>query len=214
MMWSPDLHIVALLDLYLGPMPEVSQLVRRQLLREKDVESIRQAIESAAKGAGPLEPPYTLWLSCSGLEFTDKPAALVSLVASGELQHALFDLTIGLRARSFQLNRYTEVHEVREMMEHFFVEFEELVGWGGNGNLWWDGISSERTSHQHWLTTRLRGEPRFIPILESWLSDNEDLQFWLDDYQNSSPIVNNPTSPDRVFSYNDGMAITEFAKVR
>jgi hypothetical protein len=213
MMWSPDLHVVALLDLYLGPSPEVTELVRRQLLQKEETESIRMAIEGRAKGIGGPETIYSKFLSCSGLDFDGKPAALVSLVATGELQRALFDLTLGHWAKFFQLNRFTEVHNVRDMIESFFTLYSEGTNRAG-AQFWWDGIGPKEIPHEPWLTPRLQNDPVFLEVLGDWLSDSEDVQFLMDSYMESSMLVNNPGSPYPVFSYGNGVFILNFLKVR
>ena len=212
MMWSPDLYVVAMLELYLGPTPEVTELVRRQLLGKEEMEEIQMAIEGRAKGILSPETTYSRLLSCSGLDFGGKPAKLVSLVAGGELQRALFDLTLGHRARWFQLNCFTEVHDVRDMIEDFFTRCSVNTNRAG-AQFWGDGIGLKETSHEPWLTPRLRNDPVFLEVLRDWLSDNEDIQFLLDSYMEQTMIVNNPGSPDPVISYGIGKVILNFWKV-
>jgi hypothetical protein len=214
MMWSVDLHVVALLDLYLGPMSEVTELVRGQLLQEQEAESIRQAIEDFAKGTSTPETLYGHYLSYSGLDFSARQEALVSIVVSGELHRALFDLTLGQRVRSLQMSLYTEVHNAREMVQHFFAEFEDDTVRGAGEKLWWDEIHNDGTVHEPWLAQNLRNDVNFLPILHSWLDDSGRLQLWLDSQLEESIVVNNPNSERPVVSYSSAVAIIEFAKVR
>ena len=92
MLWSAHFHLVALLDMYIGPTPVVTELVRKQLLRDEETEAIRMAIEKKAKGQDNARDLYSSWLTYSGLDFNNKSAALISLVNEAVLQRAMFDL--------------------------------------------------------------------------------------------------------------------------
>ena len=206
--------MVALLDLYLGPLSQVTELVRRQLLREAEAESIRQAIEDAVKETGAPETSHSICLSHSGLDFAVRSGALVLLVVTGQLHRALFDLTLDQRVRSPKMSQYTEVHDAREMFRWFFVEFKGFTTRGADEELWWDGISAEHTPHEPWLAQQLRDHDELLPILDSWLNDSNWLQLWLDCQLEESMMVNNPRSEHPVISYSSAVATLNFAKVR
>jgi len=215
MAWSFDFHLVALLDTYVGPTPIVSELVRRQLLGQEEAERIRGAIERQAKGHASGRDLYSSWLSRSGLDFKTKSIALAEAINSGTLQRAMFDLTMGQRVKSFQLGQYTEVHQVRRLIEDV-LEDDHSPRWTsfveGSGTLWWDEINP-RLSHSPWVSSKLSKDADFIPLLETWVKDGEELQGWLDRFELETKLHQNPMSQYPVFSAASAQEIVDFAKV-
>ena len=209
MTWSKKLYYVSLLDSYVGPTPVVSGLVRSQLRQRSEKESIWKAIKHRIVGKDDTSI-YFLWLSYSGIDFEDSPAALASM-----LQNALFDMNLGRRVNSYQLNFYSEVHEVRDSIKGFFVQVRDLVRPAPDPgrSLWWDGISSLRTPHGNWISATLGEDPDFRRVFQSWLDDSEWLQHWLDDFEAKTTTVNNPGSSDPVFSKLSATGVIEFAEV-
>ena len=214
---STNLHLNALLDMYIGPTPEVTEPVRKQLLQVEEAEKIRTAIEKKAKGDEDAQGLYSTWLSYSGLDFNNKPETLVSVVNRGILHRAMFDLMLGQRVKAYQLKRYSEVHKVRAWIEAFFIEFGTLISQTPDFNhLWWDEINPNETSHTDWISPRLRRDPDFVKVLESWLGDSEYLQSSLDRFmsQTKVSVSNNPKEPYPVISATTARGIIKFAEVR
>ena len=199
---------MVLLDGYVGPKPITGSFVREQLLSEKEVEEIREAIKDRVEEAGFTYGLYRTWLNRSGLDFENQPETLRDLVQEGVLQRSLFDLMLGPRVKSFQLAGYSEVHQFRELIGDLIKERG-----GQSTGLWWDGIDKTSTGHHPWVSTELRQDPNFILIVESWLRDTEELQGWMDHLEANTPMVNNPRSPNRVFSWKSASDVLEFGKV-
>ena len=213
--YSAELQLVALLDLWIAPKPVVSELVRKQLLSDGEEEIIRTAISARMVGYASLDGLYAAWLSHSGIDFEHKPRSLISTIRRGELQRALFDLMLGQRVKSFKLNKYTEVHTLRSLIQGFVESLSsELCPSSIGRTFWWDGICPLRTSHHPWISKELGQEADFVPLFESWLDDSKTLQNWLETLELETPMVNNPDDYFRVFSHTNAVEIMGWAKVR
>ena len=200
-MWSAELHLVTLLDEYVGPKPMVADYVRKQLLREQEENSIRQAIQNRQEGLDDIHSPYDCWLVYSGINFSDNGAKLADTIASGDLLHTLFDLTLGQSVKTNMLSHYTEFHQARCTIRSFFIRFSEDISPEANlDTLWWDMAYVPQTPKKRWVSASLKSHSAFLSVLESWLSDSNDLQAWLDGCEAEGRLVNNPNDPDRVFS--------------
>lgn len=213
---SNDFNLVVLLDMYLGPTAVVSELVRKQLLQEREEESIRMAIEKKAKGEGSCEDLYSTWLSYSGLDFDVKSQALVAVVNDAVLHRAMFDLMLGPRVKAYQLNGYQEVHEARTWIKNFFSMFHDKIQpILDTTNLWWDSeVSPDEVASSPWISATLREDPDFLKLVENWLGDNERLQRYLDDFEFQAHMSNNPKGPYPVLSESVAKATLKFSQVR
>jgi hypothetical protein len=218
MQWSEDVYIVVLLDSYVGPTPAMAEFVRKQLLPEEEEDRIRHAIEGRIKGSADIDDLYSTCLSRSGLDLTKNTLAVVSIIEQGILQRSLFDLMTAGRARLFQLKGYSDVHEVRALIKYFFVKNRSAVERTDLDELWWDEADLPVTNHQPWLSVRVLRDPNsmmtLIAIFESWLGHSEELQGWLDDFEEHTSTVNNPKGENRVFSHEVALGIIKFAEVR
>lgn len=211
---SEVIHLVTLLDMYIGPTPTVTELVQRQLLHPGEAERIRTAVERRAKGDGATGTLYSTWLSHSGLDFNTKPTNLVKIVNSGDLHWAMFDLMLGQSVKSFHLNHYSEVHEVRGMMERFLHEYNPPMALEPDTEkLWWDEIDPNQIAHSPWIPKTLRADSDFVPLLESWLNDSRNLQHWLDDRESWEDNLHNPMGQYPVVSPSTATRIMVIAKV-
>jgi hypothetical protein len=122
------------------------------------------------------------------------------------------------RVKLLQLKGYSDVHEVRAIFKTFFVENRSTVERTDLDDLWWDEADLSVANHQPWVPVEVRRDPNFmgnfLGIFDSWLSDSQGLQRWLDRFEEDTDIVNNPKSENRVFSQTVALKIIEFAKVR
>jgi hypothetical protein len=216
MEWSTVLHLVALLDLYVAPKPRVTEHVRRLLLLEEEGRTIQNAIEDGMKGRKSMKNLYTVWLTFTGLEFKRARPTVNVAIEEGVLQRAMFDLMLGQRVRSFQLNYYTEIHEVRSWVRGFFDAWSKEMGPAPVvDTLWWDDINPSRTPHRRWISTELGEDGGFASIFKSWFHDGEHLQLWLDEFEAKTLLVNNPQEEEnRVFSEETAAEVMKWAKVR
>jgi len=214
-MWSTDLYLVALLDEYVAPQPTVADNVRKQLLREEEVHSIRQAIDNRREGQCDLDGNYyERWLWYSGIDFHDEDSNLPNIIACGDLLHALFDLMLGQSVKTHMLNHYTEFHKARCTVQSFFIKFADRMSASVDPDrLWWDGSFVSQSPDKPWISTPLKNHSKFLSILESWLDDSRFLQIWLSNYEAETPLVNNPKDASRVFSESNAITILQWAKV-
>lgn len=210
-----ELYLLALLDAYVGPKPVVAEQARMQLLQDSEEEMVRKAIEDSAKGKVLYDGLYSAWLSYSALDFSDPPPALVSAVNEGTLQRALFDLMLGQRVKSFKLNRYSEVHIVRNWIKDFFTrQCVHMRPMPDREKLWWDGINSYQTSHSRWVSVELKEKGSLFSVLERWISDSDHLQQQLSTFEATTLVVNNPMDENRVFSQTIAQAAMNWIQVR
>lgn len=213
-MFSSKIHLVSLLDLYICPKPVVVESVRKQLLRDDQVESIRKAIENLVKGEDCGGDLYSTWLTYSGIDPASDPSHLASIITRGVLQRALFDLMLGQRVKSFQLRYYSDIHDVRTWIRDFFSEFKYKVARPRRQSLWWDGINATGVIPTPWVSERLEGDPDFVKVLDSWLTDSENLQDVLDTFEAVTNIVNNPGDKFPVFSEQHAIEVIKFSEVQ
>jgi len=213
-MWSKKLYHVSLLESYISPTPVVSDLVRRQLVRTSQQKSIRNAIRRTIRGED-HPSVYFLWLSYSGIDFENRAPAIVAILEDGTLERVLFDMNLGQRVKSYQLNFYSEVHEVRDSVKGFLFQVRSLVSQAPSPqrSLWWDGVSSLGTPHSSWISATLEADADFERIFQSWSDDSEWLQHWLDDFEAKTAIVNNPGSRAPVFSELSAIDVVRFMEV-
>lgn len=212
MEWSTALNRVALLNVYLGPEPEVWSFVRNQLLTRNEEERIREAIRKARVGNGTLESIYDGYLLRTHLNIRKISSSEFGLEA---LVGAMFDLELGDRVKRLQLNRYSDVHAIRELIDHFVSKWRGgMVRSYTVGSIWWDGINSVRTPHAHWISTNLANDKGFDTVFRRWFDDGNSLQAWLDGLEGSPALVNNPESGHGlVFSAEAASRIMDLAKV-
>lgn len=216
MEWSGELHLIVCLDAYVGPTPIVDDSVRKQLLSESQTEQIQGAITDKMENSANTLGSYWGLLSCSGLDFEEKPQGLLAIIEQGILHRALFDLTTFGRVKSSQMRCYSHVCEFRALIEEFLVKNHDLgfLGRVDMEKLWWDSQEPIQKNPQPWVSPELQRDPNFMLVLESWLSDSGELQRWLNEFEATTPTVNNPKDPNRVFSHTVAMKTIEFAKVR
>lgn len=216
MMWSTDFYSVALLDAYVAPTPVVADFVREQLLQEEERREILRAIRDKKERRDSTNTLYDVWLSYAGLDFNRQGPAINDVIKRGLLTRALFDLALGQSVKSFMMSRYTEIHSVRAMFLFFFDKWKDLISPAPDPQrLWWDGVYDGRVPDQRlWLPIELKNDTTFLLVLESWLSDGESLQSWLDSMEAETPLVNNPGDVCQVFSESVAVEIMKWAKVR
>ena len=212
MEWSALLNRVVLLNMYLGPEPEVPSFVWEQLITTDEEARIREAIQKARAGNGTLESVYGAYLLRTHLNIKKVSSSKVGLEA---LVEAMFCLQLGDRVKRLQLNRYSDVHEARNLIEGFVSSWRGgAVGSYTMGSIWWDGINPLRTPHAHWISTDLAEDKDFPIIFRRWLHDGNSLQGWLDGLEGSPALVNNAQpgcAP--VFSTEAASGVMDLAKV-
>jgi len=212
MEWSTDLHLVSLLQQYLVTPPRVTPFVRGQLKTTEENDNIEAALRQVMKLRRRVETPYDTLLNHTCLDWRNQ--RLVGLV-SQDLPPAMFDLMLGNKARRFLLNAYTDVHNIRRRIQKFV---ELLLADGVRARpsvqLWWDGVTEDAVPHGRWVSKSLAEDKDFEVLLESWLEDNRALQTWLQQYEETTPLVNNWDQPTgRVFSEEVAIEVMKFAKV-
>jgi hypothetical protein len=208
-------NIASLLDAYAAPKPVVVDLVRRQLLTEGEEERVRQAIRDQINGSRATHDRYSEWLSYSRIDVRSGSPPVVSLVERSMLQRALFDLKLGDHIRSVSLGHYFEIHEAREVIKCFFIEFSDLLRPADPSKLWWDGIDQANTKRGAWIPRALERDDAFLRIVESWVTDAQNLQESLDFFEYHTSVVNNPHRFNHpVFSEATATEVAAFMKVR
>jgi hypothetical protein len=212
MEWSTALNRVVWLNLYLGPEPEVAKFVRKQLITDGEEATIVKAIRSAAEGNRKLESIYDGYLMRTNLNLEE----VLSEVGMEALVGVVFDLNLGERVKKLQLNRFTDVHEARELVEGFVLKWRGgPIGSYAMGSIWWDGIHPLTTPHRRWISANLEGDPDFWEVFRRWLDDNDALQSWLERLGESQTLVNNGESGEGpVFSAEVAFKIMDLAEVR
>ena len=212
MEWSTLLNRVTLLSGYIGPEPEVSTLVREQLTTDAERATIRKAVAAVMGGVQKMETPYDIYLRRTNLNIVE----IVMDIGIEPLAEAMFDLNLGDRVKRLQLNRFSDVHEVRECVEWFVSRWRSgMVGGHGGWTIWWDGIDPSFTPHAHWLSKGLEEDPDFYTVFGRWQDESDRLQRWLDDLESSPAVVNNVASGmDTIFSANMALTVMALAGVR
>ena len=210
---ATTLNVAALLGRYAGPTPVVVDLVRKQLMTEDGEEDVRRAIRGQIRG-DLTKDQYSWWLSHSKINLRSGSPSVVSLVERSILQRALFDLKLGDHIKSVTLSHYFEVHEARQTIEAFFVEFGRLLHPVDLSKLWWDAIGQMKTQRGAWIPRFLERNGTFLRIVESWIADGENLQETLDFFEWHTSIVNNPGHLNQpVFSEAIAIKVADFMKV-
>jgi hypothetical protein len=213
MEWSTLLNHVVLLKIYLGPEPEVASFVRQQLITSNEEARIKEAIQNATAGNAPSESIYGGYLLRTHLDLKKISSSEVGLK---ELVGVIFDLELGDRVKRLQLNRYSDVHEARKLINDFLWIWKEGPVWSyTKGSIWWDGIHPIRTPHTRWVSTNLAKDKDFHVVFRRWFHDGNSLQTWLDRLEGSPALVNNVESGHSlVFSAEAASRIMDLAKVR
>lgn len=213
---SGELHLIVCLDAYVGPAAVVDDFVRKQLTSEEQMELIQDAIHNRIDNLADIPGLYSFLLSCSGLDFEKKSRAVLSIIEQGILQRALFDLMTFHRVKWSQLLCYSHVHEFRTIIQEFLLEYRNLglLERVNLNKLWWDSQEPVPTTPKPWVSPELYQDPDFALVLQSWLSDGQELQRWLDEFAAKTTTVNNPKYQNRVFSHTIATKAIEFAKVR
>jgi len=203
---------VGLLNLYLGPEPKVASFVREQLITDEEESTIQKAVGNAAKGKIRLNSIYDRYLAHTSLNLQ----RVLEEVGMETVVGVMFDLNLGDRVRRLQLNRFSDVHEVRELVEGFVSNRRGgAVGSYAMGSIWWDGVDPLMTPHARWISVNLEEDRDFSSVFGKWLEDSEVLQDWLDKLGESPAVVNNGESGrDPVFCAKVAFQVMELAKVR
>jgi hypothetical protein len=212
MEWSGDLYLVALLDSYVGSKPVVAENVRRQLLRNEEEERVLQAVEDRAKGRPDVGDLYGAWTSYTALDFRNPSPALVRAVTNGILPRALFDLMLGQRVKTFKLNRFSEVHTVRNWIVSFFrLWCLEMHPIPDTTKLWWDGMDCSGSTHRCWVSREMNEDGDLFRVVECWLDDSNFLQSQLDNFEALVRLANN--QEECVLSKSDAVVFLRWMKV-
>ena len=217
MAWSAKVYLLSFLEECAGPEPVVKDFVRKQLLSQTQVDSIRNAIRDRLLGRSDAEDTsnlYSVWLSYSGLDF-DNHFTISSLITGAVLQRALFDLTLGRRVKSFHLNRCSEVHEVRDGLKGLFTTWMDFILPAENPsrNIWWDESGCPPGSRTSWISPILEQHPDFVKILESWIQDSKHVQTVHDEMEEKMPTGARLGSLGQVFSGQSAKALAWFGEV-
>jgi hypothetical protein len=211
MEWSTLLNRVALLSIYIGPEAKVSTLVRDQLIADSEEATITEAIMAAINGVRKMDSVYDVHLLWTNLDVVE----VVAKVGFKPLVEAMFDLNLGDLVKMLQFNRFSEVHEVRELVKGFVLKWTRGTDASyGGGSVWWDAIDPSATSHARWISIALKEDPAFYEVFRRWEEEGDDLQRWLDDLEGSPAMVNNGASGmDAVYSANMALKIMDLAEV-
>lgn len=215
LMWPQDFHLSALLDEYASPKPEVAGFVRHQMLHNRESMDIDQAVDDQLEGESRKTGYYTRWLLHSGLDFDNPGPSLTEAITGGLVYRALFDLMLGQRVKTYQLDRYREVYAARVLVEGVFDECGEDISPDFSiYYIWWEGAISPILPREPWVSPRFRDHPGFLKAFETWLEDGRRLQDWLEDFSAKTVLVNNPeATTDRVFSETVAIEVLKWAKV-
>ena len=129
----------------------------------------------------------------TSLCFEDDSFSLTDSSTKNLLLCSLFTLRLGHLVSSVQLNCYEEVHEVRAAISSFITKWSsQMTQAQDKSKLWWDEILIIKAPAIRWLSTKLREDKGFLPILDSWLHAGQHLQAWLEDFEAKMEIVDNP----------------------
>jgi hypothetical protein len=212
-----DISLVVLLDDYACPKPVVADLVRDQLLSLEETNRILRALDNLQRDLGRQESIYDLWLPYAGLDYGTQSSAIGDAIDRHVLPYALFDLTLGQQVKAFEMSRYTEVHDVRDLFWSFFLAWRDCIAdLPQSDSIWWDEASGiQAPHHEPWLSQAMKdNQGAFLPIFESWSQDSKGLQTWLSSMEEGGLLANNPTDRDRVFSESVAVEIIKWATVR
>jgi hypothetical protein len=209
---SPQFHTAGLLDQYLAQDTFVADFVRDQLITNTQQDYITEAFRKLLKHWRDLETDYDRFANFSGLNWYDEEEAYRAMA---RVRNAMFDLMLGDETRRINLNRYQEVHAVRNIVHEFFVEQgQHLHPRCEHGSLWWDEIKPDGSPRKQWVSPDLAANAEFGELVFSWSADSFGLQRWLRDYEHKGLLKNNPLEEDAgIFSGSSAAAIMAFAKV-
>ena len=203
------------MDLYLAPNPAIVELVRKQLLRDEEEARVCEAIRARVQGKPITGDRHSALLSHSGLNFEKLTPALLHAFNARIIHRALFDLQLGHAVKSTTVNQYTEVREARLAITEFICWQYESVPVSTLLGIWWDRTSDSETHSRSWVPRAVKNEPDFVALAEMWLEDSDSVQRWLDSFESTTAVVNNPTGRGHpVFSEFVAVAIVKFAEVR
>ena len=210
---SPQFYVAALLHEYLAQDVYVAEPVRAQLLTNEQKDGLTEALRKIRKAWRDLETDYDRLLNFSALDWSDVNEVENSLP---RVRRAMFDLMLGDETRRIQLNRYQEVHAIRNLIHAFYVAHGDFLHPRcEQGTLWWDEIKVDDTPRKRWVSLELARDRSLGELVCSWSTDNYWLQRWLRDYERAGILKNNPLEEDDgVFSQTSAVAIMDFAKVR
>jgi hypothetical protein len=212
MEFSPRFHLAGLLHEYLAQDAFVPSFVREQLTTNEQKDQITDALRKVGKKWRSLDTDYDRFVNFSGVDWSDANEVDKAMPM---IRRAMFDLMLGDETRRIHLNRYQEVHAVRNLIHAFFVgHVEFLHPRCEQGSLWWDEIKPESSARKQWVSPGLAGNDIFSTLVFSWLADNFQLQRWLRAYEHTGILKNNRPQDDvGVFSEDSAVAIMGFAKV-
>jgi hypothetical protein len=213
-MWSTHLSLVGMLDMWVGPKPEVAGHVRSQLTWHEERRKIKEAIDGKLMGLDFPANPYSRWLSRTGLDFESEDPAFGEAIDGQHIEHALFDLMLGERFKLHRLQCHTEFHAARGLIEGFFTEFRDWISPTLDvKRLWWDETQIYQATSSPWVSPALREDGGFLAVFKSWLGDSDRLQTWLERLEAETPLVNNPGDAEHVFSETAAIEVLKLAKV-
>lgn len=209
---SPQFYVAGLLHEYLSQDTFVPGYVRKQLLTNIEHDAISEAFRKVKKRWRDLETDYDRFVNFSGLDWRDEDDTHDAIPL---LRTAMFDLMLGDETRRINLNRYQEVHVVRNIVHGLLVELADLLHPRcEHGSLWWDEIKLDDSPRKQWVSQELAADPRFGELVSSWSMDSFRLRVWLRDYERRSVLKNNPQEEEEgIFSESSAIAIMAFAKV-
>lgn len=209
---SPQFYVAALLHQYLAQDVFVADPVRVQLMTNEQKDGMTQALRKIGKAWRDLDTDYDRLLNFSALDWSDVNEVENSLP---RVRRAMFDLMLGDETRRIQLNRYQEVHAIRNLIHAFYVAHGEFLHPRcEQGTLWWDEIKADETPRKPWVSLELARDRSLGELVYSWSTDNGWLQRWLRNYERAGILKNNRPEEDfGVFSETSAVAIMDFAKV-
>lgn len=212
MEWSTDLYRVSLLQKFVSPKAEVSDLVREQLTTSRQKDDMTVALRQVMKLWRTIDTPYDVFVNYTCLDWDNQQEVYQVLP---ELRSAMFDLMLGDQVRRLLLNRYSDVYAIRKRIEHFVLsQANNLKTRCNPTKLWWDSATLDVEGNQRWTSKALEEDPDFVELVLSWLGDGENLQGWLRDYEERTRLTNNYLEEkDRVFSESTAAEIMAFAEV-
>jgi hypothetical protein len=212
MEFSPQFHVAGLLHEYLEQDTFVPGFVREQLITNEQKDKITEALRKVRKEWRSLDTNYDRFANFSSLDWYDENE--VDQVTP-MIRRAMFDLMLGDETRRIHLNRYQEVHTVRDLIHAFFVgHIKFLHPRCEQESLWWDEIQPDNSPRKPWVSPDVAGNVNFSKLVFSWSTDSSQLQQWLRDYEQKGILKNNRLEGDvGVFSGDSAAAIVGFAKV-
>ena len=209
---SPQFHVAGLLHDYLAQDFLAVDFVRDQILTNTQKDAITEALRKVGKNWRDLVTDYDRFANFSGLDWGNQNE--IDRVMPW-IRSALFDLTLADETRRIHLNRYQEIHTVRNVIHAFFVDHVNFLHARCEpGSLWWDEIKLGDSPRKQWVSPHLASSKDLGKLVFSWSTDSLELQRWLRDYERWGLLRNNRREQSvGVFSGNSAAAIMSFAKV-